>query len=50
MELEKNNPMAAYNVGLIHLFMGNKETALEYMIEAEQAGGDVFEVVFQTGK
>jgi tetratricopeptide (TPR) repeat protein len=42
--------MAVYNMGLIHWLQGRRESALEHFLKAGMLHGEVFEILFQTGK
>ncbi|MDL1968944.1 MAG: tetratricopeptide repeat protein [Deltaproteobacteria bacterium] len=50
IRLDSNESMALYNSGLVNLLLDNKNGALEFFLEAESIGEDVFEVEFQLGK
>jgi tetratricopeptide (TPR) repeat protein len=42
--------MAVYNIGMLHVLGGRRETALGFFLKANTLRGDVFEILLQTGK
>jgi tetratricopeptide (TPR) repeat protein len=52
LALEGGDYMAVYNTGLIHGLQGRREEALAHFLRAStlHGHGDVFEILFQTGK
>jgi tetratricopeptide (TPR) repeat protein len=50
LALDPGDYMAVYNLGLICGLQGRREEALEHFLKADALHGEVFEILFQTGK
>jgi tetratricopeptide (TPR) repeat protein len=49
-QLDPAEVMSIYNAGLVHMLSGRQDQALARFLEALRISGDVFEILFQTGR
>ncbi|MEW6673001.1 MAG: tetratricopeptide repeat protein [Thermodesulfobacteriota bacterium] len=50
IQLDPGEVMSIYNAGLVHMLSGRQDKALARFLEALNISGDVFEILFQTGR